>query len=112
MPDGATFAWPPRVLPERAAAYYLGLSPSTFRAEVRPVVAPIRLTAGRVGWVREDLDAWVESRRPGAVAVDQAQPAAEAGAGGSSDAAIADALAALGRKAQGRAPRTRPAGGR
>lgn len=64
MPDGAPlFGFTPRALPIRAAAYYVGLSPTTFRAEVATHIAPVRLSAGRIAWLREDLDRWLDSRR-------------------------------------------------
>ena len=58
--------WPP-VLHEAWAAAYLSLSPSTFRAQVAPAVPAVKLTPGRVGWMRDDLDRWLATR-PGAKA--------------------------------------------
>ena len=54
--------WIPRVLREPAAAEYVGLSPGAFRRHVVPAVRPIPLTPGRQGWLREDLDAWIDAR--------------------------------------------------
>ncbi len=63
MPDG-TPPWPPRGLPEEQAAYYVGLSASTFRREVGAghAPAPVRLTAGRQVWLRDQLDAWLDQK--------------------------------------------------
>ncbi|NKE43421.1 hypothetical protein HB662_01430 [Roseomonas frigidaquae] len=63
MPDGTALPGWPRALREEWAAAYVGLSPSTFRQAVVPAVQAVRLTAGRVAWLREDLDAWLEGRR-------------------------------------------------
>jgi predicted DNA-binding transcriptional regulator AlpA len=64
--DHALPGWPP-VLHEAWAAAYLSLSATTFRAAVVPEVAPVRLTPGRIGWLRRDLDLWL-ARRAGTVA--------------------------------------------
>jgi len=55
-------SWVPRALREEDAAYYLSLSPSTFRSEVAVgrIPAPIRLTVGRQAWLRDDLDAYLD----------------------------------------------------
>jgi prophage regulatory protein len=52
----------PRGLREELAAEYVGLAPSTFRREVteRRAPQPIRLTPGRLVWLKEDLDAWLD----------------------------------------------------
>lgn len=63
--------WPP-VLHEAWAAAYLSLSPTTFRAAVVPDVAPVKLTPGRVGWLRADLDKWL-ARRAGPAASSASQ---------------------------------------
>jgi predicted DNA-binding transcriptional regulator AlpA len=64
MPDGGTRPpWTPRALREDEAAYYVGLSATTFRREVVPAVAPVRVSPGRIAWLREDLDRWLDSRR-------------------------------------------------
>ena len=62
MPDGARLPGWPRALREPLAAAYVGLSASTFRAAVAPSVPSVRLTTGRVAWLREDLDAWLDAR--------------------------------------------------
>lgn len=63
MPDGADprYSFAPRLLRPRAAAYYLGMSESTFRERVAPTLAPIR-EGGMVLYPREALDAWVDQR--------------------------------------------------
>jgi predicted DNA-binding transcriptional regulator AlpA len=100
MPDGARPAWPPRAMREPEAAYYVGLSPTTFRARVAPDVPGVRITEGCVAWYREDLDAWLD-RRAGRVQPSAQAPSAPA-EGAQQDDAIRDALAAL-RPAQRRA---------
>ena len=64
MPD--TLPGWPVVLHEAWAAAYLSLSTTTFRAAVMPDVPPIRLTPGRIGWLRSDLDKWLAKRAPSA----------------------------------------------
>lgn len=54
----------PRGLREPLAAAYVGLSGSTFRQVVVPQVPAIRLTPSRVVWLREDLDRWLDAKRP------------------------------------------------
>jgi predicted DNA-binding transcriptional regulator AlpA len=63
MPDGAAarYAFPPRLMRAAAAAYYLGMSETAFRTTVAPTVAEVRI-GGIVGWLREDLDAWLDAR--------------------------------------------------
>jgi predicted DNA-binding transcriptional regulator AlpA len=55
---------PPAVLTRAAAAEYLGFSVSTLEARVRAgcVPAPRLLSPGRVGWIRAELDEWLQSR--------------------------------------------------
>ena len=64
MPDPRLPGWP-RALREDLAAAYVGLSASTFRAAVAPAVPAVRLSPGRVAWLRDDLDRWLDSRRDG-----------------------------------------------
>lgn len=56
MPDGSPFAFPPRRLRVEAAAYYMGMSETAFRALG---IASVRI-GGTVGWLKEDLDAWLD----------------------------------------------------
>ena len=56
-------AWVPRGLPAPAAAYYIGFSVTSFRAHVAPVVPAVRISPGRLVWLREDLDRWLDGRR-------------------------------------------------
>lgn len=65
--------WPP-VLHEAWAAAYLSLSATTFRAAVVPEVAPVKLTPGRVGWLRRDLDRWLARRAGTAASSDATNP--------------------------------------
>jgi predicted DNA-binding transcriptional regulator AlpA len=61
MPDGVAYPWPRAMRAERAAAY-LDVSTSWFHEHVARAVPPVRLSAGVVVWLREDLDAWLDSR--------------------------------------------------
>ena len=65
--------WPP-VLREEWAAEYLALSVTAFRTHVASVVKPIRLTPGRVGWLRTGLDRWLASRAGAVAPLDTANP--------------------------------------
>ncbi|CAM2754926.1 hypothetical protein CFR75_06270 [Komagataeibacter xylinus] len=55
-------AWIPRGLRVEQAALYVGLSVSTFLAQVAPQVPPVKLTVRRQIWLREDLDRWLDVR--------------------------------------------------
>lgn len=59
----------PRGLKIDLASVYVGLSQSTFRSQVdaREIPAPIRLTPGRLVWLREDLDNYLD-RKAGRIA--------------------------------------------
>jgi predicted DNA-binding transcriptional regulator AlpA len=61
MPDGV-LPFTPRALREEWAALYCGMSPTLFRERVAPEVPPVRISPGRVAWLREDLDAWLDRR--------------------------------------------------
>jgi predicted DNA-binding transcriptional regulator AlpA len=72
----------PRGLREEMAADYVGLSKGTFRTEVGAgrAPAPIRITPGRIIWLRDALDKWLDDLagkpgagpdRPAAVAVSE-----------------------------------------
>ena len=65
MKDGGTMPGWPRVLRRELAAQYLGMSPSLFTREVEAgtLPQPIQLVGTVKGWVRDDLDAWLEDRR-------------------------------------------------
>lgn len=56
--------WPPRGLSDDEAAYYVGLSKTTFIREVEAeqAPAPVWLTKGRRIWLREDLDAYLDRK--------------------------------------------------
>jgi hypothetical protein len=80
MPDGGTrprLPYPPFAMCEEEAARYLSLSPTTFRQHVMPQVPAIRLTSGRIAWLREQLEAWALSRPT--TGIDAAPQPAEAG---------------------------------
>lgn len=59
MPDALPFAFPPRRLRVEAAAYYMGMSKTAFLALG---IDPVRIGT-TVGWLREDLDAWLDQKR-------------------------------------------------
>ncbi len=50
----------PRLLKTEEAARYVGLSVSSFRSEVAPWCRKLHPVAGRVAWLRDDLDAWID----------------------------------------------------
>ena len=52
----------PRAMNVDLAAAYVALSVTSFRTYVVPSVPSIPLTPGRVGWLREDLDAWLDKQ--------------------------------------------------
>jgi predicted DNA-binding transcriptional regulator AlpA len=56
MSDASRWAYPPRRLRVDEAARYVGLSETAFRALG---LEPVRI-GGTVGWLREDLDAWLD----------------------------------------------------
>lgn len=53
------YAFPPRRMRIEAAAYYCGMSESAFHDRVAAEVDPVRI-GGTVGWMREDLDDWLD----------------------------------------------------
>lgn len=74
MPDGSRFAFAPRLMRAPAAAHYLGMSESSFRATVARELREVRIGA-MVGWLREDLDAWVDAKAGREAASQPQQPA-------------------------------------
>jgi hypothetical protein len=54
-------AWP-RGMSVEVAARYLSVSVSTFRRAVGVDVPPVHITPGRIVWLREDLDRWLDAR--------------------------------------------------
>lgn len=54
----------PRGLSETLAAAYVGLSPSTIRAERArgAFPQPVQLTAGRMVYLRDQLDSWLDRK--------------------------------------------------
>ena len=90
MPDAPALPGWPRGLSEPLAAAYVGLGVSTFRREVDAGRAPkpARLTPGRMVWLRDDLDAYLD-RCAGRVSA--SAPAAKKGwgtAGGTREPAL------------------------
>jgi predicted DNA-binding transcriptional regulator AlpA len=69
-PRDALPGWP-RGLREDWAAAYVGISSALLRSEMKAgrFPAPIQLTVGRIAWLRDDLDAWLD-RKAGRVAQD------------------------------------------
>lgn len=65
MKGSASLPYWPRVLRREKAAAYLDLSVSLFDREVAEgqIPAPVTITATVKGWVRDDLDAWIDDRR-------------------------------------------------
>ncbi|MBU9574066.1 hypothetical protein C6P74_25600 [Burkholderia multivorans] len=56
----------PRGLPARKAAAYIGFGYSTLfelRKKDPTFPAPVRLSANRVVYLREELDAWLDAKR-------------------------------------------------
>ena len=51
----------PRALAAPLAAAYVGLSETALRT-LDGFPEPVRLSPGRVAWLREDLDAWLDAR--------------------------------------------------
>ena len=64
MPNPAALPTWPRGMRIDVAATYVGISPSLLVAEVRAARFPaaVRLTAGRVVWLKEDIDAWLDAK--------------------------------------------------
>lgn len=71
MPDGAgpRYGYPPRRLRLAEAARYVGLSETAFRAIGLPAVR----IGGTVGWLLDDLDAYLD-RQAGRAAASQPAP--------------------------------------
>ena len=65
MRDGSTLPGWPLMLRRELAATYVGMSPSTFDAEVKEgrIPPPITTTETLKAWHRHDLEAWAEDRR-------------------------------------------------
>jgi predicted DNA-binding transcriptional regulator AlpA len=63
MGERALPGWPRGLSVEMAAAY-VGLSPTTIQAERRAgrFPPPIHLTVGRLVWLRDDLDRWLDEK--------------------------------------------------
>jgi len=56
------FQFPPRVLSVQAACHYLSVSPSTIhRITSAGELRTIRLTPGRIGYLRDELDRWIDA---------------------------------------------------
>lgn len=66
MPDGAAprYGYPPRRLRAEEAARYIGVSETKLRALGLPTVR----IDGTVGWLRDDLDAYLDRQAGRAVA--------------------------------------------
>ena len=57
----------PRIMRREKAAQYLDISPAMLDQAVASgqMPKPIPITGTIKGWVRDDLDAWIEDRRQG-----------------------------------------------
>lgn len=91
----------PRALGADHAAAYVGLGRSTWLRLVDAGEAPkpVRLTPGRVAWLREDLDSWLDDRRRSA----DSQQSQKTLISHDDVRALAERLAAPSRRARGRA---------
>jgi predicted DNA-binding transcriptional regulator AlpA len=65
MPDGGTLPGWPRFLRAEKAAAYLDVSKTHFLATIAPDLQAINLSPAVKGWLREDLDAWLDAKRGG-----------------------------------------------
>lgn len=65
----------PRGMPESIAAEYVGLSVSTIRAARvrRDFPDPVQLTPGRIVYLREDLDAYLDRKAGRVVPLSEAE---------------------------------------
>jgi prophage regulatory protein len=63
----------PRFLRAENAAAYLGMSASHFRTVVAAEVSAVTLGPHLVGWLREDLDAWLDGKA-GRTALSETNP--------------------------------------
>jgi hypothetical protein len=68
LPPAPHYAYPARRMRVEEAARYVGLSVTAFRALALPAV---RIN-GTVGWLRDDLDAWLDAQRGREVASEPA----------------------------------------
>ncbi len=64
----------PRAMGAALAAAYLDISESTFHRAVAPQLQSVQLTPGRVAWLREDLDRWVDARAGRVPALPEVNP--------------------------------------
>lgn len=62
MGDGGALPGWPRLLRAEKAAAYLDVSKGHFLAAIAPQLHEVRLSPHVVGWLREDLDAWLDAR--------------------------------------------------
>lgn len=72
----ANHAFPPRVLSVDQACHYIaGLSPNTLKRLLnQAAVRPVSLGGSRIGYLREDLDRFVDELRGPVAANDNAAP--------------------------------------
>lgn len=52
----------PRAMGAALAAAYLDIAELTFHKRVATEVRSVRITPGRVVWLREDLDRWLDAK--------------------------------------------------
>lgn len=74
MPDGAPLPGWPRFLRAEKAAAYLDVSKSHFLEVIAPKLEKVKLTPGVAGWLREDLDAYVDARADRVPASEEIDP--------------------------------------
>lgn len=65
--------WPRFLRAEKAAAY-LDVSKSHFLETIAPEIQRVHLTGRIVGWLRDDLDAWLEARAGRVPASEEVNP--------------------------------------
>jgi predicted DNA-binding transcriptional regulator AlpA len=64
----------PRAMGAALAAAYLDVSETTFHRVIAPDLAAVPLTPGRVAWLREDLDRWLDAKAGRVPASSQGNP--------------------------------------
>lgn len=74
MPDGSTLPGWPRFLRAEKAAAYLDVSKSHFLATIAAELKAVHLGRHIKGWLREDLDAWLDAKANRAPASREVNP--------------------------------------
>jgi len=74
MADGSRLPYWPRLLRAEKAAAYLDVSKTHFLATIAPELTEVRLSQGVVGWLRDDLDRWLDGKAGRGAASPEANP--------------------------------------